>query len=297
MKKILVLENESFIKEKSSFNNWIEKMMDQGHEVKILLRLKHVERMELIKSVEWCDTIAVETTFIDMDQVNEMAVLLSNFPKPIDILIHNYQVEQKLNELDDKTLYSVKQHRFYSLEIYGDGNSHERVSFEKRNNEYAKKDQKEKDFILSRKDAKTGRKVKIKKLMGFNDAFKGLKSGMVVDEIDNSKNDPNPSRGIWVWGNGEPVKLLNEGQYKEFEFVDAISNDELVIEIIKSVGAKPTKRNAMAIKGALLDEDYETSTSKANLICEMLNIPKRHNRSTIGGMIANNMSLLKEEVA
>jgi hypothetical protein len=42
---------------------------------------------------------------------------------------------------------------------------------------------------------------------------------MIVDELDASEIDPNPKRGIWVWGITEPVKLLQEINANEYRFV------------------------------------------------------------------------------
>lgn len=65
---------------------------------------------------------------------------------------------------------------------------------------------------------KTGYKIKIKNIIAQGAQWSTLKEGDIVDELECSEIDPNPSRGVWVMGKDEPVKLLNDSGYDEFEY-------------------------------------------------------------------------------
>jgi hypothetical protein len=111
-----------------------------------------------------------------------------------------------------------------------------------------------------------------------------LKKGDIVDEIDNSEMDPKPDRGIWVWGKTEPVKLLNEHPYNEYKLL-TLSLAEASTEICKIIAIVPTTITLLAIAGAInLDEDLSV-TEVANLICEVMEVPKRGNRARIEGLL------------
>jgi hypothetical protein len=81
----------------------------------------------------------------------------------------------------------------------------------------------------------TGRKIKIGKVVAFNPAFNTLKEGDIVDELDPILvADPTDRpRGVWVWGDGQPVKLLSEGEFDEFEYYSGMTPNGILEELHK----------------------------------------------------------------
>ena len=99
----------------------------------------------------------------------------------------------------------------------------------------------------------TGLKAKILRILACGNAWKTLVPGTVVDVLDMSETDPNPNRGIWVWGDGQPVKLLYDDGYKEYEIITSDLN-EVAAEILKRVGIyNPTASDAFALMGVISD--------------------------------------------
>jgi hypothetical protein len=126
--------------------------------------------------------------------------------------------------------------------------------------------------------ARTGRMIRIKNTLSFGGPqWSNLKTGMVLPEIDMSLMDPDPNRGVWVMGKGEPVKILNEHPYDEFEIVIRSLHD-LAEEFLKKCLIAITEKN-FSIVMALLKDDELDIHDKAKFICDSLDVERRFNKS------------------
>ena len=97
-----------------------------------------------------------------------------------------------------------------------------------------------------------------------------------------SETDPNPNRGIWVWGDGQPVKLLYDDGYKEYEIITSDLN-EVAAEILKRVSIyKPTASDAFALMG-IISASLEDIAMHDNITAWLddKGIERRGNRSNI----------------
>ena len=119
---------------------------------------------------------------------------------------------------------------------------------------------------------KTGYKVMIKDVVASGDQFKTLVKGDILDVLDMSKQDPRVNRGVWVWGNGEPVKLLNEDNYNEYELVldETTPMNIIATEILKMVSNyEPKKQDIFGLIGlielSLAEKENKTSALHDNL--------------------------------
>ena len=265
-------------------------------EVREMTSLFQKSSEEIFKAVNEATDIACQTVFVQQshDMLFEMARILSKIPESKNIWIaYGNDLEEKLRrELSDKEFYAIKQHNIHYIgnNWNEDGKDISKlIDF----SDIVEREQHRLDEIiriakelrlhkLSLETNITGRKVKIKSVEANSPEFKNLIEGSIVDEIDASSIDPSPNRGIWVWGITEPVKLLNEGPYREYEVL--VENDlvSAVDEILQRVG-KPT--GSMRDISSLLKDEEESPISIGNYICEQFDIPKRGNRRVIADIV------------
>jgi len=286
MRKILVLENDNtFTKERQgTLFKWIQnKKSEPGTEVQIIINANNTSSEILEEAFVWCDTLACHPTFTDMSQVEYLAEMLSKLPSK-NVIIDSYDVEERLGSLDDELLFKTKHHKMFQLFKNFDDEAPSYLdlkpfNFKERTDEVQKKADELAKYVATRENAITGRKIRLLDIQAVGSTFANLKKGEVVYEIDNSKMDPNPNRGIWVWGVGEPVKLLNEGEYNEYEFIEPLSIGELSCEIMKKLYIEQDDKKLRHIELIIMTDD--SHMSKANEICEILEIEKRGNRAFI----------------
>ena len=69
-------------------------------------------------------------------------------------------------------------------------------------------------YTFCLKETKTHRIV-IQGFTGFGEAFSNITEGSEHDIIPTPKNEKEDKQGVWVMGNGVPVKILN----REFEYL------------------------------------------------------------------------------
>lgn len=134
----------------------------------------------------------------------------------------------------------------------------------------------------------TGRKIKVLACTAFGKAFENLPIGQVVDELNMSKVDAQKGRGVWIMGNGEPIKLVNDNGNPVQEFaIECVSVEDLAYEIGQTGGTNLKKNediDYIQLLKALRSKEVEP-TSIANEMCEVMGIEKRHNRGVIVRMI------------
>ena len=139
-------------------------------------------------------------------------------------------------------------------------------------------------------DRPTGKSIRITYCNASGKAFSTLVVGSVVPQVDMSEWDENPDRGVWVWGNGEPVKLVNDCGVKEYEFVDKLDEFDLLEEVYKTVGSdfsNITRLERIAFTTILGDNEM-SPMEKANMLCEEMGIQKRGNRQNLYMLITKN---------
>jgi len=280
-------------------------------EVNEMTSLFQKSKEEIFKAINESSDIACQTVFVQQsyDMLFEMAKILSRVPESKNIWIsYGRDLEEKLrSELDDSEFYAIKHHNIYSISNdYDfedvDDNVNLLLDFsdiiereQQRLDEETKKAEDLRILKLELKNRTTGRKVKIKKIVANNSEFANLKEGDIVDEIDASVLDPNPNRGIWVYGITEPVKLLNEDNYREYEVIFNDDIESVMNEILQRSGSLV---DSLTYKGisSLVEDLEENSFSVSNTICEDLNIQKRGNRRILADFIDNYRNSKKTEL-
>lgn len=136
----------------------------------------------------------------------------------------------------------------------------------------------------------TGQMVLVKTVMATGKQWANLQTGQILPALDMSQQDPRHNRGIWVMGVTEPVKLLNDSGYDEYEVI--ISEDtplsNIAVEVLKMVDWFEVKEKDIYavigfIEDALADEENKSSQLHWNLTAWLddNNLPRRGNRNKI----------------
>ncbi len=300
-KTLLILENDSELRHHHHDYVLDFKAKYEG-EVIELTNFRSKSKEEIFVAVTKATDIAVQTCFVNGSdsQFFEMVNLLSKFKEGKNIYI--YLMGEDLKEfieknLEDIELWSISQHKIYAMSHDEQLAPHILLDFTEQVNKHtevlrkeAERIKYEKDYTLSSRIRPTGRKILVLGYSGFGGkAFQNLPIGETVDELDMSDTDPNSSRGVWIWGNGEAIKLINDSRFPEYKIVSKLSPEEIIEEAIKTAGGNYREFNKLEFNGmiALIKSD-ENATAVANDICEGLDIPKRGNRQKIRQLILEN---------
>lgn len=310
MKPVLVIiENNASLDRADYVNRFKE---EYTGEVIELTRFNNRSTEEIFGAVSRCTDIAVQTCFVNGsdNQLYGMVAMLSKIPHPINVYITylgiSYQNELReylVDNLEPKELLSIKQHNIYAMsrDRFGDDKEpHLLLDFTSATTKLVKKQLDTKAYQDSARERTTGRKVKILGCTANGGAFDGLPIGEIVDELicDKLLSKGSKARGVWVWGNGEPVMLVNDHGFNEYEIATKLSTGEIISEISKLVDTsinleKLTSLEIEGLKHVIEDDDEdENSMTKANDICELLNIPKRGNRQGIYILLQRNLEVL-----
>lgn len=221
MEKIIVLENDRYL------NDDIQTMLDKlmvshpDYEIQYLYGAKHRLKSELADLINWSTIVFADTTLTEYGQNYELIELLSFIKSPKKVCLVHYELKKALDQfMQPKDYWSIRQHKIFEVERgpWNDFKMYD-INIDTETQEYQQFIDSEKSIRNGIKNKKTGKKVEILDIVAFNPEFNKLKKGMVVDVIDAREIDPNPGRGIWVWGITEPVKLLDEPNAREFKFV------------------------------------------------------------------------------
>lgn len=302
MKKTLVVIENDFSLEHASYVN---SFMDQYNgDIIELTGFRQRNDKEIGLAFSNATDLAVQTCFVNGSE-QQLFALVGVFAKlknPINIyiaLLGDDLQEFLENNLTPEELFSVKQHNIYVMgRNYCELNEekHKLLDFspivKKVYKELSKKhvhDLFVKHYQSTAIQRPTGKKIKILGCTAHGPQFQNLPIGEIVDELDCSKIDPNPSRGLWVMGNGELIKLINDSGFREYEIVSHLSTEEKLIEIGKSTDLSLDKLSRLQICGLIniLEDKELDSMSKANIICEEIKIPKRGNRQIIYNLLNN----------
>ncbi len=299
MKKTLIAIENSKISEAY----YTRKFIDSYKGEVIVLDLFHSRtKEEIVAAFKQVTDIVVQTSLTSGSdsQLGEMATVLANFKNPINIYIKYFKAGDTLYEaiedlLSPEEIYAISQHKVFDLEGW-DVVENERVfnakelNFEpllkpllKQKASKAVRSLAVENYKQTARYKTTGRKIKILACTAFAPCFKDLPIGETVDEIDANELCKGTPRGVWVWGNGEPVMLVNDSHPKEYEIVTKMTQEQLIKEICLQVGLPFEKltylqHQEMKITTETKEDSIET---KANSICELLEVEKRKNRANV----------------
>jgi hypothetical protein len=288
MSKVLVLENEWLHKE-DLVNILIQDFKEQGHEIIIIENAVRQDRDEVIKAMASADILVFQTTWLRTHEVEPLGKLLVAM-KPMEIyaislcshsIYHNLE-----NTFDVETLAKLSKHKLFDVQQAHRSLRDENWAVEVDLKRYQKQldDAEAKRQKLYKGLKPTGFKIRIKKLQAFGNAWANLKEGDIVDALDYSKHDPNKGRGVWVMGNGEPVKLLNSDGYDEFEYADnkcfALATD-FYTRGNKADKASGIRLLAQYINGYLsrdIENGEKTLWDFCDEVCNLVGVERRGNR-------------------
>lgn len=289
MKKILILENDFKLdKDKQRIVFSFLKTINEPYEIIDFSRLTSRKPEEIFEAAYNCTDIVCQTAVANGSQYQfeSIAGMLAKIkePKNVYLCILAGDLYDYIDEIfDDKELLSFRHHNIYEIGYNNEDDIPKRIDFSPRIDAYLKKMADEKQYRDEAINRPTGRKILLVACNAHGDAFSTLVMGAVVDELDMSGQDTRPERGVWVWGNGEPVKLVNDCGLKEYELHGCISINDVIEEISKATDLDLVSLNDLAIQGikAVISEDENSTMEIANYICEQTNIPKRGNRRKI----------------
>lgn len=293
---LLLLENDPNFP--SAIEDFKEKFLEANPNTNLLefKMLKTKSREEILEAITKATDIAFQTQFIggSETQVEEIFWSLSKM-KPKNIYIHNYDLKTHLEKYGDELLYRMRKHTINKIT----GNirtDYETIEFTESINNYLAKIQQirfdNKETLKIREESKnnpTGIKVKILACNANGREFEDIKIGSIVDTLDMSLLDPNPSRGVWIWGKTEPVKLVNDCGIKEYEIVNEKLNTEQLLELaFKDVGINPDSINGAEYRDLLeiFKDDEISSLEKSQFFCDTIGIERRGNRRKIADLIS-----------
>lgn len=304
MKKVLlVLENDWEITKKRH-GQIFSFMKKFDGEVVEMTTLPNKSKEEIWNAVNKCTDIGCQTVLVQESQYQfeRMLKLLSNVKESKNVYIAYYDIEQYFDRyVKDKELVSIKQHKIYKIVSRFDDpmllDFSERVKAGEETIRVEKEEiENQRLYRVDRKNHPTGRKIKIISCVALGGLFEGLPIGETVDELDPGTIEENASRGVWIWGNGEPVKLINDCGIIEYEVV---SDDSKIIDaekklniIINDIGGLSKSMSSdifielrERIDLILNDDEEENSMELANDICGFFDISKRGNRRRIINLI------------
>lgn len=313
MKPVLVIIENDATLDRADYVNYFRKKYEG--EVIELTRFGSRSREEIYGAVSKCTDIAVQTCFIggSDNQLYDMVKMLAKIPHTINVYIayisgsdDNELYQYLVDNLYVQDLLSIQQHNIYAMshnryESLDDGKGHLLLDF----SEVTRKVRKERSkkavhdlYIEHYKETArtrtTGRKILVLGCIGFGKAFTNLPIGEEVDELicDKILEKGEVARGVWIWGNGEPIMLVNDSGFREYKIATKLNSEGILKEIAKAVSLSEdiTKFKEVTLRGLLhiIEDEEEVNISKANLICEQLEIPKRGNRQAIYTLLNEN---------
>lgn len=308
-KTLLVIENDYRL-EKGRHDYVLEFMDKYDGEIIVMTQFAACSKTEILQNVMKATDIAVQTCLIGGSdyQFDDMVELMAKISHPVTIymaLLGDDLQTYLIDHLKPKQLYALKHHTIYELGRDWDdrlgGKGTNLVDLTSVTDKYEKKLSRKRIHALyidwykqTAPSRPTGRKVKVLACNANGPAFNNLPIGEIVDEldcVDLEESKKGALRGIWIMGNGEPIKLVNDCGLIEYEIADKLSLEELLVEMSKSTPINISKLKPLTIEGLLhvLKNEEDSALTKANFICEELKIEKRHNRSRIASLITQNL--------
>ncbi len=301
-KHLVILENDNELS--GDRHDYVSKFAEEySGKITKLTSLRARTKEEIYTAVSTATDIAVQSTLsYGADaQLHSMVALLSKIQHPITIYIRYLGLLEEstqsflLNELSPKELISIEHHKVYDFHdqyIWDDGDFIA-VDFSSVINPYREEQAREKQIKVDAQFKPTGRRVKVLACNAYGEPFKNLPLGEIVDVIDYTYKDDKPERGVWIWGNGEPIKLVNDCGMAEYD-VQIESKEDVLFSIKSSIPQlqhkfTPNEQKAFDELFDFVVNNKELPSTIANIICDEYDIEKRYNRS----MIASKLSELK----
>lgn len=311
-KTLLILENDWELQRGN--HTYVLNFKDKWEgDVIELTGLKTKSQEEIYKAVMQCSAIAVQTCFVNGSdsQFFDMLQMLSKIQNSKDIYIYLMGDDLEgyfINNLEDKEFYAIKQHKIWEMSDgreYEWSKPHRLLDFSEPVNRHAEvlriaeeKRKFEEAYAKSAIERPTGQKVKIIACSTGGKLFSTLPFGEVVDVLDMSQTDPNPKRGLWVWGNGEAVKLINDCGLIEYEVMfEKMTPYDVLVEATQSTRINVEELSGLQIKGitSLIEERVESAHDIAQFICDDLGFERRGNRSRLINLIEKYNSQFEEK--
>lgn len=246
-KKILILENEYWdANQGNDAYRFYTQLEENGVEFKIIERAAHAAtNKEIVDAMLWCDAILFASTFFYSWDVKGVGDLLMNVPVPktvigyvmgVNPLLYHLTTIWKLEELS-----KMSHHKVFELvkcHLYDDEDDDEMLTEIDMLQFKTAWDKEVAELIEFNHSFKsTGKKIKIGTLRAVGEQWSLLKEGDIVDELECSTIDPNPARGTWVMGKDEPVKLVNDSGYEEYQY-EELTAENLTLEFFSRGGRK-----------------------------------------------------------
>ena len=293
-RKVLILEND--VKLNKSNHHYIFKFLESyTGEIIDFSNLHTKTDMQVWSALNDCTDIAVQTCFINGSdyQFYQFLSLLSKIKesKNIHIALLGSSLTDWFDKLEVKDLMKINHHKIFSLDYDG---TLTHISFAYKILPYLRSEVLKRTYHRTAINRPTNIKVKILACNGCGEIFKTLPIGEIVDTLDMSLYDENVNRGVWVWGNNVPVKLINDCGLQEYAIISKLSTDEQIEEIYKLVGLKFTdiERLKLLAFTQIIEDDEYSNMDKANILCEEMEIEKRGNRQRIYTFLNTQINLV-----
>lgn len=292
MRKILIIENHHKLdrEEQHAVFNYLDSLPDKNYDIIDFSCFRSKTDQEVWDAVNECTDILCQTAVSNGSeyQFKNMLRLLSKVKVSKDIYIcllaedlHKYIDEN----YEDDELLAIQHHNIYEVDYEGPV---KQIDFNDRINKYLQRLADEKKYRDEARLRPTGRAIKILACNAGGSEFKAMVIGDTVPELDMSGQDNQPDRGVWVWGDTEPVKLVNDCGLKEYELVGNLTFEDLCEEISKSTAFDISQLSGLERIGLKqIVNDLDSSPHDvANFICAEANIEKRKNRAVITEIIS-----------
>ena len=302
--KLLIIENDGLVP------NEVRRIQQklQPKETKEITAFQYADPKEVFAAVMWCDAILIQTTLIHKYQVDEMVELMAKLPPKQIIFTWEDTVKDLYEYLsDDDNIVKMAHHKIgyfphdFQIEDGWEAAIHNTSLFADKAVIVAEKlrlieEEKQRRLAaekLYRDEAPnrpTGQMVLVKTVMATGKEWANLKTGQVLPALDMSEQDPRHNRGIWVMGVTEPVKLLNDSGYDEYEIVVSEETPirDIAVEVLKMADVFEVKEKDIYgvigfIEDALADNENKSSQLHWNLTAWLddNDIPRRGNRNKI----------------
>lgn len=303
MKKVLLaIENDYKFPDKTL--EFIEKFKSENPEAEVIEmnQFHSFKKEEIYANVMRCTDIVVQTFLVNGSdtQFYQMANLMANVKESKNIFMTGATDVNDLHReitltIDETQIVKISQHSIHffdwDLNIF-------LVNFDEEIAIYYK--------VVSKKAAKalfiefyketarqrpTGKKVRVLRCYAHGKAFENLPIGQEVEVLDcvELQSDKTNARGVWIWGNGEPIMLVNDIAAQEYEVVGKINTDEVLDEILKATSIKAETFTGMEREGLKRYLETIDFSDLPNLLCEKLSIERRGNRQKIRNIIEKNL--------
>lgn len=300
--KVLIIENDGRLPD--NVKRILAKL--KPDEVREFTNFQYCDKTDFPAALMACDTILIETTLIHKYQVDEMVALMAKVPSKQIIFTWEDTVKELFEYLENEDdIVKIAHHKIgyyahtFDIEdgkqpvnyttLFADNaaivGERLRIAAE----ELATRLAKEQAYRDTAQTRPTGQMVLIKTVMASGKQWSTLKEGSIVPALDMSEQDERANRGVWVWGLTEPVKLLNDTGYNEYELVadENTSMREIALEILKIVDLfDPKEKDVFSVIGfieAALAEDDKAAQLHWCLTAWLddNDIPRRGNRNKI----------------